>query len=363
MKKISVNLTQFFVKTILILFVFIRVSAPVLAEEAHDTSAVSESHEEHGEKKFNAGETIMDHITDSHEWHFFTINHADGSHWHASIPLPCILYSSATGFSFFCFNKLEEGEEHDGYKLNEHKKIERADGASFYDFSITKNVTQMLLCVSILLWLLIASANKYKTMGSTAPRGMQSFLEIIIIFIRDEVAVPMLGKKAGKYLPYLLTVFFFIWINNLFGLVPGSANVTGNIAVTMVLALCTFMILLFSSKKYYWKHIFVTPGVPLAVQPIMTLVEAMSVFVKPFALMIRLFANMTAGHLIVLSFLSMIFIFSEKSVFAGMGVSVFSIAFSIFIYFLELLVTALQAYIFTILSALFISEAAAEPHH
>jgi F-type H+-transporting ATPase subunit a len=185
-----------------------------------------------------------------------------------------------------------------------------------------------------------------------------------VIFIRDEVARPMLGKRADKYLPYLLTLFFFIWINNLLGLIPGSANVTGNIAITATLALFTFILMMVGSKSAYWKHMIAPPGVPVGVLPILIPIEFISnIIVKPFALMIRLFANMLAGHLIILSFMAIIFIFSAMNLFAGAGATIFSVAFSIFIYMLELLVAALQAYIFTILTALFIGETGVEHSH
>ncbi|HAP01909.1 MAG TPA: ATP synthase F0 subunit A [Bacteroidetes bacterium] len=364
---------RFAVKFLFILSILCRASFFSFASsetpgEQTETAVLSDSssHEnvESEDKKFNAGETIMNHITDSHEWHFFSVKKSDGSYWEASVPLPVILYNTTHGFSFFCFNKIWEGEEYEGYRLSKEHHIESIDGSLFYDFSITKNVLQLLIAVSLLVWLMLLVAKRYRTPSVVAPRGFQSFIEIVVIFIRDEVAKPMLGDRANKYLPYLLTVFFFIWLNNLFGLIPGSANVTGNIAFTATLALFTFILMMVGSTKYFWKHMFVPTGIPVGVWPILIPIEFISgIIIKPAALMIRLFANMLAGHLIVLSFLSMIFIFAEKSVIAGAGVSLFSIAFSIFIYFLELLVTALQAYIFTILTALFIGDATAKPHH
>jgi len=219
----------------------------------------------------------------------------------------------------------------------------------------------------LMMFVFISVARSYKKIGtSKAPKGIQSVVEVIVIFIRDEVAKPMLGARANKMLPYLLTVFFFIWINNLIGLIPGAANVTGNIAVTATLALLTFILMMVGSKKDYWIHMIKQPGVPGWVLPMLVPIEFISnIIVKPFALMIRLFANMLAGHLIILSFMSIIFVFAAMSVAAGLGASLFSVAFSIFIYFLELLVAALQAYIFTILTALFIGETGvtADEHH
>jgi F-type H+-transporting ATPase subunit a len=204
-------------------------------------------------------------------------------------------------------------------------------------------------------------SRSYKKTGISHPRGIQSFLEPIILFVRDDIAIANIGKhKYEKYMPYLLTVFFFILINNLMGLIPFpppfGANVTGNIAVTFVLALFTFLITQFSGNKNYWRHIFATPGVPFWLLPVMVPVELIGIISKPFALMIRLFANITAGHIIVLSLICLIFIFKS------LAVAPVSILFVIFMDCLELLVAFLQAYVFTLLSALFISLAVQEHH-
>jgi F-type H+-transporting ATPase subunit a len=221
----------------------------------------------------------------------------------------------------------------------------------------------MIVATVILLWLFISLAKSYKRNGVSAPRGMQGFLEPVILFIRDDIAIPNIGDhKYEKFMPYLLTVFFFILINNLMGLIPFppfGANVTGNIAVTFTLAFFTMLIVNLSGNKNYWRHIFNTPGVPWWLKypiPLMPLVEFIGVIAKPFALMIRLFANITAGHIIVLSLVSLIFIF--KSV----AVAPVSIAFVLFMDCLELLVAFLQAYVFTLLSALFIGLAVQEHH-
>ena len=184
------------------------------------------------------------------------------------------------------------------------------------------------------------------------PTGLRGFTEPLILFVKDEIAVPNLGEEHyRKYLPYLLTLFFFIWVNNMLGLLPMGANLTGNIAVTLLLAVFTFIITNFSGSKHYWKEIVRMPGVPIAIQPIMTVIEFIGLLTKPFSLMIRLFANITAGHIIVLSFISLIFIF--KSVL----ISPVSIVFVLFMDVLELLVAALQAYIFTMLTAMYIGMA------
>ena len=230
------------------------------------------------------------------------------------------------------------------------------------DFSITKAVVGLLFSVLLALWLFLSLARSYRKTGISHPKGIQSFLEPIILFVRDDIAIANIGEhKYEKYMPYLLTVFFFILFNNLIGLIPFpppfGANVTGNIAVTLVLALCTFFITQFSGNKNYWKHIFATPGVPFWLLPVMIPVEIIGIFSKPFALMIRLFANITAGHIIVLSLVCLIFIFKS------LMVAPVSIAFVIFMDCLELLVAFLQAYVFTLLSALFISLAVEEEHH
>ncbi len=230
------------------------------------------------------------------------------------------------------------------------------------DFSITKSVLGMMFAALIGLWLFLSLSRSYKRTGISHPRGIQSFLEPIILFVRDDIAISNIGEhKYEKYMPYLLTVFFFILINNIMGLIPFpppfGANVTGNIAVTLILALFTFFITQFSGNRNYWKHIFATPGVPFWLLPVMIPVEIIGIFSKPFALMIRLFANITAGHIIVLGLVCLIFIFKS------LAVAPVSIAFVIFMDCLELLVAFLQAYVFTLLSALFISLAVQEEHH
>jgi F-type H+-transporting ATPase subunit a len=236
---------------------------------------------------------------------------------------------------------------------------------AYYDLSMTRNVVQMLLALIIFTVIMFRVAGRYKKgVGVTsAPQGSQSLLEPIITFVRDEVAKPNLGHKYERYLPFLLTVFFFILVNNIFGLIPGSANVTGNIAFTVVLGLISFVVILFSSNKHYWGHIFNPPGVPLGVKFILVPVEFLSVFIKPFALIIRLFANMVAGHIIIICLISLIFIFGELNPIAGWGASPLSLAFTVFIYLIEVLVAFLQAFIFTMLSAVFIGQALEGDHH
>ena len=218
----------------------------------------------------------------------------------------------------------------------------------------------MIVVALILLWLFIGMSRSYLNRGITAPRGIQGFLEPVVLFVRDDIAILTIGKgKYERYMPYLLTVFFFIWLNNILGLVPFfpfGANVTGNISVTLVLAVFTFILTQVSGSKQYWKHIVATPGVPVWLAPVMIPVEIISLFTKPFALMIRLFANISAGHMSILTFVGLIFLFKSFLI------SPVSIVFVLFMFLIELLVGLLQAYIFTILSALFIGIAVQEEH-
>jgi F-type H+-transporting ATPase subunit a len=347
-------------------------------------------HEEHATEekgKLNIKEVIFGHIMDGHEFHFFDFINKDGSKTPVGIPLPVILYSPERGFSSFMSSNFHHG--HEPYKdymlLNAHnihelgldpkkftagKIIPIKDGkldesVKVYDFSLTRNVVQMIIALSLLLWIMLSIAKKYKSgQGVTsAPKGMQSLMEPVITFVRDEVARPNLAHKANKYLPYLLTVFFFILINNIFGLIPGTANVTGNIAFTVVLGIISFVVILASSNSHYWGHIFNPPGVPGFVKPILVLVEFLSVFIKPFALIIRLFANMVAGHIIIICLISLIFIFGNIKPAVGYAASPVSLVFTIFIYFIEVLVAFLQAFIFTNLTAVFIGQAFEGEHH
>lgn len=325
------------------------------AEHAHEAGA-----EHAGPEKVNAGKLIMEHITDAYDWHIATIGHT-----HVSIPLPVIIKDDA-GMHVFLSSKFHHGHESfEGYALKEGKLINES-GKDFLDLSITKNVFAMFIAVFVLLWIFLSIAARYKSNSLTAPKGIQSLIEPLILFIRDEVAKPSIGKKYEKFMPFLLTVFFFIFINNLFGLVPffpGGANVTGNIAVTIILALFTFIITSINGNKNYWGHIFAPPGVPGWLLPLMIPIEIIGVLNKPIVLTIRLFANITAGHIIILGFFSLIFIFAEMSTGLGFGVSVFSVAFTTFMSFLELLVAFLQAYVFTLLSSIYFGSAVEEHHH
>jgi F-type H+-transporting ATPase subunit a len=327
---------------------------PVQSTEQHNSGKKDE--------KLDPAKIIMDHIKDSHEFHFFSIGK-----FNASIPLPVILYSPTNGFTEFSSSKFgEEGDDiYDGYGLDENKQIYASDGSKVYDFSITKNVTQMFLSLAVLVLIMTSVAKKYKTgQGLTsAPSGLQNAIEPIITFVRDDVARPNLGKKADKYLPYLLTVFFFILINNIFGLIPGSANVTGNTAFTAVLGIISLVVILFSTNRHFWGHIFWPPGVPFLVKLILIPIELAGVLlIKPAALIIRLFANMVAGHIIILSFIVLIFIFGAMTTVAGYGFSPLSVAFAVFIYCIEILVAFIQAFIFANLTAVFIGQSLEDGH-
>jgi len=327
-------------------------------------------------QKLDPAKIILEHVGDGHEFHFFTFHQKP-----VSIPLPVIVYSPEKGWSVFMSSRFEHGHQtYDGYRLVNEEYIgeNKLDGKIYkpgriwavneagqpdpsvkvYDLSLTRNVVQMLISVILLVWLMTGVAGKYtKGQGvNTAPSGFQNVVEPVVVFIRDEVGKANLGDRYEKYMPYLLTVFFFILINNLIGLVPGTANVTGNIAFTAMLGILAFIIIMFSTGKHYWGHI-VNPPVPWGVKFIMWPVELMGIFTKPFALIIRLFANMISGHIIILSFIILIFVFGAMNTALGWGTSPFSVLLSIFIYLIEILVAFIQAYIFANLTAVFIGQA------
>lgn len=333
-------------------------------ETAHEEQVHLEDTEKEGEKKFDANEVIFGHVLDAHEFHFFSWKGADGHDHHATIPLPVILYSPTRGISTFMSSAFEHGHaEVNGYKLVGNDVVPVDASEKVYDFSLTRNVVQMFIALALLLVLMTGVAKRYKKgQGvTTAPTGFQNAIEPVITFVRDEVAKPNLGHKYAKFMPFLLTVFFFILINNIFGLIPGSANVTGNIAFTLVLGVITLLVVNFSGNKHYWGHIF-NPPVPGFVKFIMVPVEILSIFTKAFALIIRLFANMLAGHIIIICLISLIFIFGNISTIAGAGFSPISVGFAAFIYVIEVLVAFIQAFIFTNLTAVFIGQAVEEGH-
>lgn len=354
------------------------------------TSFASEHLSEEAEiakREFNVTEMIMEHISDAHQWHLF------GDHHHGkSIYLPVILLDG--GMKVFSSSHFYHGEEgyfedtvshktigyvkgtgpalgyamfkEEIYKLNADNELTFKSGEVVgavkpFDFSITKNVLSLFMGAILILLIMSNVARFYRKNGPVAPKGLAKYLEVLIVMVRDDIAKANIGHhKYKKYVPYLLTIFFFIFINNLLGLVPflpGGANLTGNLTVTLFLAVCTLLVTLFSGNRNYWGHIFAMPGVPKPLLIIMIPIELVGILTKPFALMVRLFANMTAGHIIILALVSIIFI-NQNAAWGGL-----SVPMALFISVLELLVAFLQAFLFAMLSALFIGAAVEEAHH
>ncbi len=306
-------------------------------------------------QKFDPSEMINHHIQDSHSWEIY---HG------LTIHLPVIIYSGENGLAVFSsskfYNEAHELVPYAGYMM-EHEHVLLENGGHVLDFSITKNVFFLFINALILILIFLAVARGYKKNVGKAPSGVQSFFEPIIIYVRDEIVKPNIGPKYEKYLPYLLTLFFFVWFGNLLGLLPASANLTGNIAVTLVLATITLIITLASSKKTYWLHIIDPLGNSMGwpkflLYLILWPIELIGILTKPFALTIRLFANITAGHIIILSILSLTFIF--QSIGVGIAASLFAAVMNM----LELFVALLQAYVFTLLSSMYFGQAVEEHH-
>lgn len=376
-------------------------------------------HEDVHETVYDATSTAFHHISDANVYSIGSFN----------FPLPCILYAKGQGWDVFSSSRFDfhhyghgeghkaynryvldagsvkrvpdesfpmgevaiEGFHHENVMVDGKKKLNSyvcynghqykldsqstADGGlfgggmtSFYDFSLTKNVVSMMLISLLLAWAFFSIAKAYRKRGNNAPSGLQSFIEPIFLFIQDEVAKPFLGHKWEKFLPLLLSLFFFILGLNLFGQIPifGGSNVTGNLAVTAVLALITFVVVTINGNKHYWSHILWMPGVPAIIKIIiLTPVEILGMFIKPFTLMLRLFANITAGHIVVMSFIGLIFIFGKLGTSIGgmVGGAVVSIPLTMFIMAIELLVAFIQAYVFTLLTASYIGAATEEAHH
>lgn len=326
-------------------------------------------------KEFNPGDFIFEHVGDDHEWHLFTVGEK-----HFTIPLPIILYSKTRGQVFtFWSSKFHHGQtSYKGFKLEtdgdlKGKIVEVDEQGDVLtqslplDFSLKKNATSIIFTCLLVYFIFASVAKAYKKRPNSAPKGFQALMEQLILFVRNEIAKPSLGeKKYQKFMPFLLTIFFFIWISNMMGLIPifpGGANVTGNIAVTMVLALFTLIVIVTSANKNFWKHIFNPPGIPMMLKfpiPLMQVVELAGWIIKPAVLMIRLFANILAGHIISMVLFLLIFIFGAINVYFGYTISVISILLTVFMALLELLVAFIQAFVFTTLSALFIGMATEE---
>jgi len=338
--------------------------------EKHETADAKAS------EKFDPGKMIMEHVVDNHEWYIANIGQ-----FSLTVPLPVFLIYDGKFYAFWSSRFHNENNSYKGFTIaedgpNKGKIISlRSEkmgesGPKVYDFSFTKTAFAIFISGFFIILIFVSVAKKYNRDQGKAPSGLQNLLEPLILFIRDDVARSSIGEKRyEKYMPYLLTIFFFILFNNLLGIIPifpGGANVTGNIAVTGVMAVCTLIITSFSGTKHYWIDIINTPGVPWWLKipiPLMPIVEIIGIITKPFVLMVRLFANMTAGHIIILGFISIIIIFGQISTTLGLGVAIPTVAFMIFMDLLELLVAFIQAYVFTLLSALYFGLAYIEPEH
>jgi F-type H+-transporting ATPase subunit a len=379
---------------------------PATSAQATETGA--EHTAAHDGGKFNPLEMIMHHISNSNEFHIV------GEHEKSiSVPLPCILWSRLDGFTTFMSSKLHHGQvAYNRYVMNhgvvarikdmgtfptgeteiehivtekngevetsyamykgEKYELEKASNllkmGSFIDFSISKNVFTMLLSLLLSMFIFFKVAKMYKTRAGQAPTGIQNLFEVIITFIIEEVAKPMLGEKYMKHLPFILSIFFFILFNNLIGLIPffpGGANVTGNLSTTMALAVITFLLVNLNGNRDYWKHIFWMPGVPVPMKIFLAPIEFIGVFTKPVSLMIRLFANITAGHIIILSLVGLIFVFGNagQNMAGASAGAIVAVPFTMFLNVIELIVAFIQAFIFAILSASYIGAATEEHHH
>lgn len=342
----SVHSHKFKVLSLPILFFFLGFF-PVRAQGNDDPS------EEGG---LNVSEVILHHVKDDHVWHFW-----DGHY--GTVFLPVIVYSSERGLDMFSsshfYDEHHNPVAYDGYELEHNHIFLPESGEEVLDLSITKNVAMLFLNAILLVVIFRGVANGYRRNKGNAPRGLQSFMEPVIVFVKDEIVKPNIGERYERYLPYMLTLFFFILFGNILGLLPGAGNLTGNIAVTMTLAVFTFLITNFSGNRNYWGHIFWTPGVPLPLRIIILPVEIIGLFTKPFALLIRLFAAITAGHIVILSLLCLVFIFHAFWVGGLASVLV------VFISLIEILVAGIQAYVFTLFSSLYVGMAIEEheDHH
>lgn len=349
----------------------------------------------HGEsKKVDVAALMIHHVTDTHDWHFLDIPGEGGHYTPVAIHLPWILYNFNNGLEFYpsteallATGKYVVSHEHaipvkgpvqdetlvpaenivhaDGHGHEPGGSFEKDPSVSVLDFSITKTVLQIMLVGFALILVFTSVAKSYRTRAGQAPKGLQSLLEPVILFVRDDIARPNLQGKHEKFLPYLLTLFFFIWFSNILGLTPFNSNIAGNVSVSVALAVMTFLITNFNGSKTYWGHVFWFPGVPLPVKFLMMPVEIVGIFTKPFALTVRLFANIAAGHLMVLALIGLIFILGEggTNIGGGMSIAPLTLAFGIFIFCLEVLVAAVQAYVFTLLTAVFIGQAMEDHSH
>ncbi len=366
------GVNQFVIIFLIILFGF-GYGQNVRAEglETHNNSEIKKVNPEG--KKLEIGKLIIEHITDAYDWHILSM----GKH-HVTVPLPVILYDQGHWVTFWS-SEFHHHTVYKGYTIAEkginQGKIVRIDKAGNLvrpqlDISITRTIAALMVNSLLVVILLLSVAKSYRRRKGMAPKGLQSAFEPLIIFVRDEIALSSIGEKNyERYTPYLLTLFFFIFFNNLLGIIPffpWGVSVNGNIAITGVMAAFTFVITTFIGNKHYWKDIFNTPGVPWWLKlpfPLLPLVEVVGIFTKPIVLMIRLFANMISGHTVIMGFVALIFIFGKISMGLGYGVSVVSIGFSVFLDFIEILVAFIQAYVFVLLTALYFGMAIEVPEH
>ncbi len=349
-----------FLRYILLFFICTAFAPAVMASEQKD-------------EPVDVKEIVLGHMSDAYEWHITTWN----GH-HVSIPLPVIVKGEESGWHVFSSARFHHAPDgiYEGFYLNEeangkiYELLPNGTTVRPWDFSITKNVVQIWITAALMLIIFIGSARWYRSRksDSAAPKGFVGLIEMFVMTVNDDLIKPSVGEKHYKrFAPYLLTAFFFIFINNLMGIVPffpGGANTTGNIAVTLVLAICTFLAVNLFGNKHYWKEIF-WPDVPIWLKcplPIMQAIEVFGVFTKPAALCVRLFANMMGGHMIVIVLTLLIFIFAKFGPAVTGGITVFSVLFSLFMLLLDTLVSFIQAFVFTMLSTLFISMAVCDPH-
>ena len=321
------------------------------------------SYAEEETKMFNPQELIFEHLGDEYGW--------STGKW--QIPLPVIVRDEAGGWHVFSSDRLRDGAVYEGFTLAKEGKYAgkvvgmNQAGQEYrpWDLSVTKNVFSLLICSLVICWLLFPLVRWYKRKPYVAPKGVRGMMEVVVEMLYKDVIVSVLGKNARRFAPYLLTVFFFILVANLMGLIvvfPGGTNLMGNISITLVLSVCTFVVVNVSGRKKYWKEIF-WPDVPTWLKfpvPMMPVIEIFGVFTKPIALMIRLFANMLGGHLIMLVLISLIFIFSAMGAAATGGTAVVAIIFAVFMGLIDLLICFIQAYVFFMLSTIFISLALPE---
>jgi len=350
-----------------IFFLLIAVIIPITGAFANEPEPKNEPSEK---KQLDVREFILEHVSDSYVWHVTKIGEND-----IAIPLPVIVYSKTTGWHVFLSSVFHHSPVYDGFTISEEGKykgkiVEKSASGEIrpFDISITKNAFALIFSSTLLIIIIMSVARSYKKNPLQSKSGFVGFMELFIMNINDDVIKPCIGKDYKKFSPYLLTVFFFIFFNNLLGIVPifpGGANVTGNIAITLTLAFCTFLIVNIFGTKEYWREIF-WPDVPVWLKvpiPLMPAIELVGVFTKPFALMIRLFANILAGHSIVLGLTCLVFVTVKLGPAMNASMTVVSLLFTVFINMVEILVAYIQAYVFVLLSAVFIGLARVEPHH